>query len=133
MSIFNQVTFKILFAVAHYLAAPVLLIWVWLRWLKLPILRTAPSLLSLIGFVLATVSGLLAVSTVAYAQIHRFPFTIRCYFAYFVGSLAVDWRTSVWLGWCLATEFTAMARPGIWLCDAHLLDRCRIRRIDEGD
>src|SRR6266849_6435770 len=73
MSIFNQVAFAILFAVA-YLAAPVLLIWGWLRWIKLPILRSTPSILSLIGFVLATVSGLIAASTLAYAQIHRFPF-----------------------------------------------------------
>jgi hypothetical protein len=73
MSTFTQVTFAIPFVVG-YLAAPVLLIWGWLRWLKQPMLRTAPSILSLVGFVLATVSGLLAVSTIAYAQIHYFPF-----------------------------------------------------------
>jgi hypothetical protein len=72
MSTLNQVTSAILFAVG-YLAAPVLLIWGWLRWLKTPN-TTAPSILSLIGFVLATVSGLLALSTIAYAQIHRFPY-----------------------------------------------------------
>jgi len=66
-------TFPILFALA-YLASAVLLIWGWLRWLKLPVLHTAPSILSLIGFVLATVSGLLGVSTIAYAKIHQFPF-----------------------------------------------------------
>jgi hypothetical protein len=46
-------------------------------------------------------------------------------------SLATGWRTSIWLGWRLSTGFTATVRPCIWLCDAHLLDRCRIRRIDE--
>jgi hypothetical protein len=73
MSPFDQVISATLFAVG-YLAAPVSLIWGWLRWQKLPMPRTAPSILSLTGFVLATVSGLLAVSTIAYAQIHRFPF-----------------------------------------------------------
>ena len=72
MSTSNQVTTAILFAIG-YLAVPILLIWGWLRWLKLPRLRTAPSILSLAGFVLGTVSAFLAVSTIAYAQIHRFP------------------------------------------------------------
>jgi hypothetical protein len=57
-----------------YLVSPIVLIWGWAQWVLQPKLRTVPSILSLVGFVLATTSALLAVSTVAYAQIHHFPY-----------------------------------------------------------
>ena len=62
-----------LFVVA-YLVPPSLLIWGWLEWRVNPILSTVSAILSFIGFALATVSALLAISTIAYAQVHRFPF-----------------------------------------------------------
>lgn len=54
------------------LTSAVLLFWGWFRFFQQPVLRTAPSILSLIGFVLATASGLLALSTIAWAQFHHF-------------------------------------------------------------
>ena len=73
MSASTQVMFGILLAFG-YLVTPILMIWGWTRWLGRPKLRTIPSILSLIGFVLATCSALLAVSLVGYAQIHHFPY-----------------------------------------------------------
>jgi len=55
-----------------YLVAPVVLVWGWAWWGVQPKLKTVPSILSLIGFILATASALLAVSSVVYAQIHGF-------------------------------------------------------------
>jgi hypothetical protein len=57
-----------------FLVSPITLIWGWKRWADQPKLRTIPSILSLIGFVFATASALLAVSSVAYAQVHHFSF-----------------------------------------------------------
>ena len=68
-----QVMFVILIAIG-YLASPVVLVWGWLRWVRLPKLRTAPSALSFGGFVLTTASALLAVGTIAYARVHHFPY-----------------------------------------------------------
>jgi hypothetical protein len=50
------------------------LIWGWLRCLRQPKLRATSSILSLIGFIFATASALIAVSLVGYAQIHNFPY-----------------------------------------------------------
>jgi hypothetical protein len=51
------------------------MIWGWGCWFRLMQPRTLPSILSLIGFTLATASGLLAVSSVLYAHsIGSFPF-----------------------------------------------------------
>ena len=58
-----------------FLAAPVTLAWGWLRWLMSAKSSAAPSILSFIGFLFATVSGLLAVSTIAYIfLVRRFPY-----------------------------------------------------------
>jgi hypothetical protein len=57
-----------------YLLSPVMLIWGWTRWASQPKLRNAPAILSLCGFLLATASGLLAVLSIAFAQIHHFPY-----------------------------------------------------------
>ena len=73
MSTSTQVMFGILFAVG-YLLSPAMLIWGWLRWANQPRLRTIPSILSFAGFILATASAVLAVSSIAYAQVHRFPY-----------------------------------------------------------
>ena len=70
-----QVTFGILvlFAIG-YLASPVILIWGWLRWVNRPRLWTAPSISSFAGFILGTTSALLALASIAYAQMHHFPY-----------------------------------------------------------
>jgi hypothetical protein len=70
---FTQLMFGILVALG-FLVSPVMLVWGWVRWVKLPRPGTIVSVLSLIGFILATASALLAVLTTAYAQIHHFPY-----------------------------------------------------------
>jgi hypothetical protein len=58
-----------------YLGTPTAVIWGWARWIRRPKSRTVTSVLSFIGFVLATGSALLAVVMAAYAiVIHGFPF-----------------------------------------------------------
>ena len=76
VSLSTQVVFGILFGVG-YIVSPVMLIWGWVRWSIRPHPRTIQSILSLIGFILATASALLAVSSIAYAQVHRFPYYDR--------------------------------------------------------
>jgi hypothetical protein len=62
-------------AVAFYLVLPALLVWGWVRWGKRSHLRNVSSILSLIGFILASLSALLAVSAMLYARvIGGFPF-----------------------------------------------------------
>jgi hypothetical protein len=73
MSMTVNVTMVVLLVVSH-LITPVILIWGWTRWAQWPKLKTIPSILSLSGFVLATGSAILAVSSIAYAQVHRFGF-----------------------------------------------------------
>jgi len=73
MSIFIQVVFFALI-VFSYVISPVVLIWGWVRWVERSNLRTVSSILSLFGFILATASALLAVSSIAYAQAHAFRF-----------------------------------------------------------
>jgi hypothetical protein len=65
--------FAILFAFG-YLVAPIMLIWGWARWLRQPKVRTTPPILSLIGFVLASASALIAFLLIAYAQVQHFPY-----------------------------------------------------------
>jgi hypothetical protein len=73
MSASAHVIFGILIFLG-YLVAPVMLVWGWAWWGAQPKLKTIPSALSLIGFVFATVSAALAVSSAVYAQIHGFPY-----------------------------------------------------------
>ena len=56
-----------------YLVSPVLLISGWALWIRQPKTRTLWAALSIGGMVLATLSALLAVAAVAYAQVHHFP------------------------------------------------------------
>lgn len=57
------------------LSVPFALVWGWLRWWKQDDKRNLISIMSLIGFALATASALLAVSTAVYAKaIGGFPF-----------------------------------------------------------
>jgi hypothetical protein len=55
-------------------AAPVILIWGWIRWAKRKEVGTASSILSLAGLALSTISALLALSTSAFARFHPFGF-----------------------------------------------------------
>jgi RHS repeat-associated protein len=65
----------VLFAVGFYIGLPALMGWGWVRWFKRTQPRTLPSILSLIGFALATASGLLAVSSLLYAHMRGgFPY-----------------------------------------------------------
>jgi hypothetical protein len=74
MSTSVQVTVGIL-VVLGYLLSPAMLIWGWARWFRQPKLRSLPAILSLLGFILATTSALLAVSAIVYAQVIRdFPY-----------------------------------------------------------
>jgi hypothetical protein len=69
----TSICLALLFIVG-YLVPPILLVWGWLRWTTQPQERTVHSILSMTGFLLATISALLAISTIAYARVHRFAF-----------------------------------------------------------
>jgi hypothetical protein len=73
MSAFTEVILWIMFAFG-FLGPPIMLIWGWARWQSEPKLRTVPAILSLTGFVLATASAVLAVSTIVIAQFQHFPY-----------------------------------------------------------
>src|SRR5580700_664962 len=73
MSTFTRVIFAVLIALG-YLVSPTTLIWGWTRWVRSQKLHTTASVLSLIGFIFATASALLAISSLAYAQVHHFPY-----------------------------------------------------------
>jgi len=68
-----QIIVGILIALG-YLVTPTALIWGWTSWTRQPKQTTLPAILSLIGFIFATASAILAVSSVAYAQVHHFPY-----------------------------------------------------------
>src|SRR5262249_42244988 len=61
MLTFNGLLVTGLFLAGH-LFSPTILIWGWARWLRLPKQKTVTSVLSLLGFILATLSALVAVS-----------------------------------------------------------------------
>ena len=54
--------------------APVILVWGWIRWIRRPKQRTVTSIASLIGFLLASASAVLAVASVADTYIHGFDY-----------------------------------------------------------
>lgn len=53
--------------VGGFVGAPTLLVWGWFRWMLRPKQRDLCSILSVAGFLFATASGLLAVSSVMYS------------------------------------------------------------------
>jgi hypothetical protein len=70
--------FFIVIAILAYLVAPISLLWGWIRWVSGPKSRTVTSVLSLIGFLFATASALLAIASIVYAHvIGGFPFYDR--------------------------------------------------------
>jgi hypothetical protein len=70
-----EVLFLVL-AVSGWVVTPVILIWGWVRWTKTPKSKTASSISSLLGFLFATSSALLAIWSVTYAHSlpNGFPF-----------------------------------------------------------
>jgi hypothetical protein len=54
--------------------APVMLTWGWIRWVKLPKVKTVWGILSLAGFMLATASALLAIAGLAIANVDWFAY-----------------------------------------------------------
>lgn len=64
-----QPVMVILFVICIYIALPTAMIWGWVRWLKRTQPRSYFSIMSLVGFALATASGLLAAASVSYAHI----------------------------------------------------------------
>ena len=74
MSTLNGVAAVSLFLVG-YVLSPTILFWGWTRWVRRPKQRSIPAVLSLLGFVLATASALLAVSAATYSfVIGGFPY-----------------------------------------------------------
>lgn len=73
MSVGVGIIFAFLFGLA-YIVTPIFFVWGWRSWIKQPRLATITAILSLVGFVLATSSALLALTTMAYAQVHHFGF-----------------------------------------------------------
>jgi hypothetical protein len=67
LGILSVILFVIL-GVGGYVAAPVLLVWGWARWVRRPKQRTLFSILSLIGFAFSTVSAFLAVALLLYSR-----------------------------------------------------------------
>lgn len=61
-------TILVLFVISICIALPAVMVWGWMRWSNRTQPRTTFSTISLIGFTLATVSGLLAISTMLYAR-----------------------------------------------------------------
>jgi|SRR5215469_1175792 len=70
-----EIVLAVFLVVGIYGGVPALMLWGWARWLGRTQPRTVPVILSLIGFTLATASGLLAVSSVVWAHsIGGFPY-----------------------------------------------------------
>ena len=113
-------------AVLCYVIAPVVLVWGWARWAQRPKLRTVSSALSLLGFILASTSALLAVSAIVYARIHGFRFYDRLLLRImavgvvlslggFVLGISGVWKVSS-LRW--HTPVSALAMLAFWLLAA---------------
>ena len=68
----GQIVFTILLTILSYGVLPAVLVWGWVRWYKRPKLRTISSMISLVGFILATALASLAASVVGYASLVHF-------------------------------------------------------------
>jgi hypothetical protein len=75
MNEFISQAIGVLYVITINIALPTVMIWGWVRWTKREKQWTVFSVLSLIGFALATASGLLAISSSLYAlKIGGFPY-----------------------------------------------------------
>lgn len=105
---------------AFYIGIPAGIVWDWVRWAKRPTWRTVCSAFSLLGFSLATVSALLAASSIVYANaIGGFP--------YYDPAFSV--RNRLRSRRNLATRPAAMAYPGMQLGDSFFLVHCGDGRV----
>jgi len=59
--------------ILSYGVSPATLVWGWVRWGKRAKLKTIPSILSLVGFIFATASTTLAVSSLVYFHVRPNP------------------------------------------------------------
>jgi len=115
-------------AVLGYVLAPVLLIWGWARWAQRPKSRTLSSILSLLGFILASASALLALSAIVYARIHGFrfydPLLLKIMGVGFVFSFCslVFGLSGIWKASSLRwhTPVSAVAMIAFWLLAASM-------------
>jgi hypothetical protein len=71
MSIGVTILIALLFGLS-YLVTPLMFVWGWNRWTQGQKSLNISSIFSLVGFILATFSALLAVLSIAYAQDRRF-------------------------------------------------------------
>jgi len=68
-------TIALVLVIGMYLALPVITIWGWIRWSDRRQRSSASSILSVVGFTFATLSGALAIFSLVYAHaIGGFPF-----------------------------------------------------------
>jgi hypothetical protein len=95
------------------IGAPSLLVWGWVRWAQRPQPRSFFPILSLAGFLFATASGLLAVSSFTYSlAVGGLPYyDPRLLSIFSMGLLAVVGRARTGHRWCLATELSSLALP----------------------
>lgn len=68
----EKAIFAILLTILSYGVVPPVLVWGWVRWSQRPKLRTIPSIISLVGFIFATSSATLAVSSLVHASFFHF-------------------------------------------------------------
>jgi hypothetical protein len=117
--------FVLLFSGAYFVG-PVGLVWGWARWSTRPRSWSVSATLSFLGFMTATASAFLAISSVAYAQVHFFrfydPLLMRIFRAGFLLSTAAlassiggVWRSSVLRWFSVASAAGTFA---FWLCAA---------------
>jgi hypothetical protein len=69
--------------VLGYAVGPIALVWGWVRWMKRPKDRTAASILSLIGFISASASGVLGIAAILLAL------------------SGAEWAQTIMVRWCL--------------------------------
>jgi hypothetical protein len=103
--------------------APSMLVWGWARWGKRPKLRTVPSILSLVGFILATASAALAASSLAYAYFHQFPDYDPVHYRMFGCGVWISFAAILLgLSGAWAAKFAEMARTVLCTWDSRILD-----------
>lgn len=95
--------FCVVLAVLGWIVGPVTLIWGWIRWARQPKSWTITSILSLLGFSLASASALVAVASIIYAN------SIRA-FAFYDPLL----MKILGVGTLLALEGIVIGMGGVW-------------------
>jgi hypothetical protein len=116
-------------AILGYVTAPIMLVWGWTRWARQQKRRTASSILSLVGFALATASASLAVCLAIYARViggfpYYHPLLMRTYatgtllsLGGILFGLAGIWR---WNSLRWHAPVAALATLAFWLLSASM-------------